>query len=104
MEGNQKPMSKSEIIAALAESSDLTKQQVAGLLEGLTSLIGRNLGESGPGVFTIPGLVKLSVVNKPPTEERQGINPFTKEPTIFKAKPASKSVKVRPLKTLKDMV
>lgn len=104
MESNQKPMTKTEIIAALAESSDLSKQQVAGLLEGLTSLIGKNLGDGGPGVFTVPGLVKLSVVHKPATEAREGINPFTKEPTIFKAKPASKSVKVRPLKALKDMV
>ncbi len=104
MEDNQKPMTKTEIISALSESSELTKQQVAGLLDGLANLIGKNLGEGGPGVFTIPGLMKLSVVHKPATEEREGINPFTKEPTIFKAKPASKSVKLRPLKALKDMV
>lgn len=104
MEGNQKPMTKTEIISALAESSQLTKQQVAGLLDGLTDLIGKNLGNDGPGVFAIPGLVKLSVIHKPATEEREGINPFTKEPTVFKAKPASKSVKLRPLKALKDMV
>jgi nucleoid DNA-binding protein len=104
MESNQKPMTKTEIISALAESSELTKQQVAGLLDGLTNLIGKNLGNEGPGVFTIPGLVKLSVVHKPATEEREGINPFTKEPTVFKAKPASKSVKLRPLKALKDLV
>lgn len=104
MESNQKPMTKTEIISALAESSELTKQQVAGLLDGLTNLIGKNLGDNGPGVFTIPGLVKLSVVHKPATEEREGINPFTKERTVFKAKPASKSVKLRPLKALKDLV
>jgi nucleoid DNA-binding protein len=104
MESNQKPMTKTEIISALAETSELTKQQVAGLLDGLTNLIGKNLGDEGPGVFTIPGLVKLSVVHKPATEEREGINPFTKEPTVFKAKPASKSVKLRPLKALKDLV
>jgi nucleoid DNA-binding protein len=104
MESNQKPMTKTEIISALAETSELTKQQVAGLLDGLTTLIGKNLGDEGPGVFTIPGLVKLSVVHKPATEEREGINPFTKEPTVFKAKPASKSVKLRPLKALKDLV
>lgn len=104
MEDNSKPMTKTEIISALAESSDLTKQQVVSLLDGLTNLIGKNLGNDGPGVFTIPGLMKLSVVHKPATEEREGINPFTKEPTVFKAKPASKSVKLRPLKALKDMV
>ena len=104
MEDNQKPMTKTEIISALAETSELTKQQVSSLLDGLTGLIGKNLGDDGPGVFAIPGLVKLSVVHKPATEEREGINPFTKEPTVFKAKPASKRVKVRPLKGLKDMV
>lgn len=104
MQGNQKPMTKTEIISALAETSDLTKQQVTSLLDGLANLIGKNLGDDGPGVFAIPGLLKLSVVHKPATEEREGINPFTKEPTVFKAKPASKSVKLRPLKALKDMV
>jgi DNA-binding protein HU-beta len=55
-------------------------------------------------VFTIPGLMKLQVVRKPATEEREGINPFTKEPTILKAKPASKQVKIKPVKALKDLV
>ncbi len=104
MEGKQKPMTKTEIISALAESTELTKQQVVSLLDGITELIGKNLGDDGPGVFTLPGLMKVSVVHKPATEEREGINPFTKEPTIFKAKPASKTVKLRPLKALKDMV
>jgi nucleoid DNA-binding protein len=104
MEDNKKPMTKTEIIAALAESSELTKQQVTSLLDGLARLIGKNLGEGGPGQFTVPGLMKLKVVHKPATEEREGINPFTKEPTVFKAKPASKQVKIQPLKALKDMV
>ena len=86
---NQKSMTKTEIITALAETSQLTKQQVTSLLDGLATLIGQNLGEDGPGVFTIPGLMKLTVVHKPATEERQGVNPFTKEPMVFKAKPAS---------------
>ncbi len=104
MEGNPKSMTKSEIIAALAETSELTKQQVTSLLDGLTNLIGQNLGQDGPGVFTIPGLMKLTVVHKPATEERQGVNPFTKEPTVFKAKPASKKVKIQPLKALRELV
>ena len=104
MADKPKAMTKTEIIAALAESSELTKQQVTRLLDGLAELIGSNLGEQGPGVFTVPGLMKLTVVHKPATEEREGINPFTKEPTIFKAKPASKKVKIAPLKALKDMV
>jgi nucleoid DNA-binding protein len=104
MTDSQKPMTKTEIISALAERSQADKQQVASILEGLSGLIGRSLGDGGPGVFTIPGLMKLTVVHKPATEEREGVNPFTKEPMVFKAKPASKTVKVRPLKALKDMV
>ena len=104
MEGNQKSMTKTEIIAALAETSELTKQQVTKLLDRLADLIGKNLGDGGPGVFTIPGLMKLTAVHKPATEEREGVNPFTKEPTVFKAQPASKKVKIQPLKALKDLV
>ena len=104
MEVNKKPMTKTEIIASLVESSGLTKEQVTSLLDGLARLIGKTLGEEGRGEFTVPGLMKLKVVHKAATEEREGINPFTKEPTIFKAKPASKQVKIQPLKALKDMV
>lgn len=104
MKDNQKPMTKTEVISALAEWSRIEKQEVATVLEGLAVLIEKNLGDNGPGAFTIPGLMKLTVVHKPASEEREGINPFTKEPTVFKAKPASKTVKVRPLKALKDMV
>jgi len=109
MEENQapsakKPMSKTEIIAALCEATNLTKQQVSGLFDELATLIGKNLGEEGPGVFAIPGLLQIKVVRKPATEERKGINPFTKEEMIFKAKPAKNVVKITPLKGLKDMV
>ncbi|NUQ64460.1 MAG: HU family DNA-binding protein [Pirellulales bacterium] len=101
---SKKPMSKTEIIASLSEASDLTKQQVSKLLDELANLIQKNLNAEGPGVFVVPGLMKISVVRKPATEERKGINPFTKEETIFKAKPAKNVVKVTPLKGLKDMV
>lgn len=99
-----KPMTKTEILASLAESTDLSKKDVANVLTELGNLIGSNLGKKGPGVFNIPGLMKVKVVRKPATPEREGINPFTKEPTIFKAKPARNVVKVLPLKGLKDMV
>jgi nucleoid DNA-binding protein len=100
----KKPLSKTAILAALAESTDLTKQQVSGVLDALSALIQTNLAEEGPGVFSIPGLAKIKVVRKPATPERKGINPFTKEETIFKAKPARNVVKIVPLKGLKDMV
>ncbi|MCH2113598.1 MAG: HU family DNA-binding protein [Pirellulales bacterium] len=99
-----KPMTKSEVLSALSDSSGFTKKEVAGLLEDLSKLIAKNLKKSGPGVFSIPSLMKVKVVRKPATKARKGINPFTKEETIFKAKPARNVVKVLPLKALKDMV
>ncbi|NOY40903.1 MAG: DNA-binding protein [Planctomycetes bacterium] len=100
----KKPMTKSEILTALSESSGFSKKEVAGLFEDLATLIGKNVGKRGPGVFTIPGLAKIKVIRKPATKARPGINPFTKEETIFKAKPARNVVKILPLKGLKDMV
>ena len=100
----KKPMNKTEIMTSLSEATGLTKQQVSGLFDELAALIGKNLGEEGPGVFAIPGLLQIKVVRKPATEERKGINPFTKEETIFQAKPAKNVVKATPLKGLKDTV
>ena len=100
----KKPMTKSEIMASLSEAADLSKQQVARLLDELSCLIAKNLNNEGPGAFTVPGLMKIKVVRKPATEARKGINPFTKEETTFKAKPARNVVKILPLKGLKDMV
>ena len=100
----QKPMTKTEILNALAEGTGLSKKEVAGVLDQLGELIGDNLGKTGPGVFNVPGLMKVKVIRKPATPEREGINPFTKEPTVFKAKPARNVVKILPLKGLKDKV
>lgn len=100
----KKPMTKSEILVSLSESTGLSKKEVAGVFGDLATLIGKNLGKRGPGVFTIPGLSKIKVVRKPATKARPGINPFTKEEVIFKAKPARNVVKILPLKGLKDMV
>ena len=107
MEGNQlvkKPMNKTEILVALSEATGLTKQQVGGLFDELSKLIGKNLGNDGPGTFAIPGLLNIKVVRKPATEERKGINPFTKQEMIIKAKPAKNVVKLVALKGLKTMV
>ena len=100
----KKPMNKTEVMAALSAATGLTKQQVSGLFDELAALIGRNLGEQGPGAFAIPGLLQIKAVRKPATPERKGLNPFTKEETVFKAKPARKVVKARPMKALKDAV
>lgn len=100
----KKPMTKTEIMATLSEKTGLSKKQVASVFEELGSLIGKNLNGRGPGVFNVPGLMKVKAVRKPATKERKGINPFTGEETIFKAKPARNVVKILPLKGLKDMV
>jgi nucleoid DNA-binding protein len=99
-----KPASKSEILAGLASKTGLSRKQVDGVLAGLSEAIGSALGKKGSGTFVIPGLCKIVRIHKPATPERQGINPFTKEPTTIKAKPARNVVKVRPLKKLKAMV
>ncbi len=100
----EKPMTKTEILNALSESTGVAKKDVAAVFDQLAVLIGNSLGKKGPGVFNVPGLMKIAVTRKPATKDREGINPFTKEPTIFKAKPARNVVKIRPLKGLKDMV
>ena len=100
----RKPMNKTEVLTALAESTGLTKPQVGHVLEELTKLIGSNLSDQGPGVFALPGLLQIKVVRKPATPERKGVNPFTKEEMVFKAKPAKNVVKVTALKGLKDLV
>ena len=97
-----KSMTKSEFVNQIAERSGLNKKQASTVLEAVGSIVAEQL-KSGVDV-TIPGLIRLSVSTKEATPERPGINPFTKEETMFKAKPASTVVKVRALKKLKDMV
>lgn len=99
-----KAMSKSEVVSGIAESTELTKKQVSSVFDALSGQIKKSLGRSGPGSYTVPGLMKINVVRKPATKARKGINPFTGEETMFKAKPARNVVKIRPLKNLKDMV
>jgi nucleoid DNA-binding protein len=102
--GGSKPATKGEIFAKVAETSGLTKKQVASVFEALTELIKDHLGKKGPKVFVVPGLLKLKVVHKPATKAKQGINPFNKQPMMYKAKPARNVVKALPLKSLKEMV
>lgn len=99
-----KPATKSEILTRIAESTELSKKQVASVLDALSSEIEAAVGKKGTGVFALPGLLKIQVVTKPATKKRVGINPFTKKEQVFAAKPARKVIKVRPLKALKDMV
>ena len=100
----KKPPTKSEIYANIAESTELSKREVAAVIDALAAEMQKSLGRRGCGQFTIPGLCKVTVQRKPATKERKGINPFTGEEAVFKAKPARNVVKIRPLKGLKDMV
>ena len=100
----KKPPTKTEVFANIADATGLTKKDVSAVFDALNDEIGRALGSRGPKTFTIHGLCKIVVQHKPATKERKGINPFTGEETVFKAKPARNVVKIRPLKKLKDMV
>jgi DNA-binding protein HU-beta len=100
MAGNR--MSKSEFVEAIANQSGLDKKQVNAVLNALTDVVYKELKAQNEVV--LPGLVKLTSVTKPAVPEREGINPFTKEKTMFKAKPERKVIKPRPLKALKDAV
>ncbi|MGH8166230.1 MAG: HU family DNA-binding protein [Woeseiaceae bacterium] len=102
---SKKAPTKSEIYSQIAADTGLSKKDVAAVFDSLSSQIKKSLGgRNGAGLFTLPGLLKMRVVKKPATKARKGVNPFTGEEMMFKAKPASKTVKVAALKGLKDMV
>lgn len=98
------PLTKTQLLTELSENTELSKKQVQSVLEELADVIERHVKKRAAGQFTLPGLMKVTVVRKPATKARKGINPFTGEETTFKAKPARNVIKVRPLKKLKDMV
>ena len=95
--------SKTQILDQIAASTELSRKQVAAVLDSLTEVIEGHLKKNAVGEFVRPGLMKISTVRKPAVKARKGISPFTKEEVMFKAKPATTVVKVRPLKKLKDM-
>jgi nucleoid DNA-binding protein len=99
----KEPMTKSALYTELADRTELKKKEIVAVFEQLADVINGHVRKNGAGVFTMPGLMKVKVVRKPATKARPGINPFTGEETIFKAKPARNVVKVQPLKALKDM-
>jgi nucleoid DNA-binding protein len=98
------PMTKTAILEQIAGNTGLTKKQASSVLDELAILIESHIKKGGAGQFTFPGLMKIEVRRKPATKARKGINPFTGEEAMFKAKPARNVVKIRPLKKLKDMV
>jgi len=98
------PMTKSVIMDEICQNTGLNKKQVASVFDELSILIERHIKKGSVGQFALPGLMKIEVKRKPATKARKGINPFTGEETIFKAKPARNVVRIRPLKKVKDMV
>lgn len=98
-----KARTKSQILNTISDHTGLSRKEVGNVFDTLGDLIGHDL-KKGPGSFTVPGLMKVVVSRKPATKARKGINPFTGEEMMFKAKPARNVVKVRPLKGLKEKV
>ena len=98
------PLTKSNLIQTIADKSDgkLTRKDVKGIIEAVATIGHTELKKNG--VFVVPGLVRMVVVKKPATKARKGINPFTKQEQMFKAKPARKVIKGRPVKAAKDAV
>ncbi len=99
-----KLMSKSQLVEKIVERhpNAMTRKDVRGVIKSLAEIGYKELKKTG--AFFVPGFAKFVVIKKPATKERKGINPFTKEPTIFKAKPARKIIRVRPVKAAKDAV
>lgn len=95
---------KGQLFSTLAGCAGLNRKDVSVLFDELGTIIAAHLKKQGPGQFTLPGLVKISIKHKPATKARKGTNPFTGEEMMFKAKPARNVVKVRPLQKLKEMV
>ena len=100
----KKPMTKTEILNEIAGNTNLTKKQVSSVFDEFAILIERHIKKRSPGKLVFSGLFKIEVKRKPATKARKGINPFTGEETVFKAKPARRAVKISPLKKVKEMV
>ncbi|WP_129135334.1 HU family DNA-binding protein [Luteimonas sp. YGD11-2] len=98
----KEPLSKSGLVAHLAETTGVVAKDVRSILAALEGAIHGSIGKKGHGSFTLPGVLKITSVKVPAKPKRKGINPFTKEEQVFAAKPATVKVKVRPLKKLKD--
>jgi DNA-binding protein HU-beta len=98
------PLSKSALIESITklQTDGTTKRQTRSVIEALVAVGHKELKKNG--MFLVPGFAKFVVIKKPATKARKGINPFTKEPTVFKAKPARKVVKARPVKAVKDAI
>jgi nucleoid DNA-binding protein len=98
------PLSKGNLIRTITDACALNRKDVVAMLDCLSQIMEKHVKTGGPGTFVLPGLLKIKVVKRPARPARRGINPFTKEEVMFKAKPASRKVKILALKKLKEMV
>jgi nucleoid DNA-binding protein len=99
-----KGFTKGELLTTIGDMVSLSKKEVGNVMEAFVTIIERHIKKGAVGSFIFPGVLKLAVIRKPATKARPGTNPFTGEPTIFKAKPARNVVKIKALKKIKDMV
>jgi len=99
-----KARSKGDVFRTIGDAVGVHRRDVAAVFAGLGAIIKADLGKGGSGAFKVPGLMRITVKRKPATKARMGINPFTKEQVMLKAKPARNVVRVRPLAGLKEMV
>lgn len=100
----KKARTKSEVYGVIADQVGISKKEVAAVFDTVGALAKADLAKGGPGALNLGGLMKVTVQRKPATKARKGTNPFTGEPTVFKAKPARNVVKIRPMKAMKDLV
>ncbi len=98
-----KPLTKSQLLTALAENTGVVKKDVVAVMDELTSLIERHIKKRSAGQFMLPGLLKIRTIKKKATKARKGRNPFTGEEIMIASKPASTTVRVTPLRALKNM-
>lgn len=99
-----KPYNKTQILGALSQLTGVSKKQAAEMIDALGKILEAHLKKGAAGIFTLPGMMKCYILHKPATKAHKGINPFTKEEMMVKAKPARNIVRIRPLKKLKEMV
>ena len=99
-----KPLNKSQLLDSIVDSTTLKRKEVNAVLESLNDIIAAQIGKRGPGVFMLPGMLKIKVVTKPARKARKGVNPFTGVEMMFKARPAKKVAKILPLKKIKGML
>jgi nucleoid DNA-binding protein len=98
------PLTKSGMIKTITDVTSLGKKDVVAVLDCFTQVIEKHVKSGGPGKFVMPGVLKITVVKKPARSARKGVNPFTGEEIMIKARPAYKTVRIKALKKLKEMV